>query len=226
MNGAAKSFGWPCLLVSPCALPLSAQEAGRTCRPLRRRLGRHCPAASVAAARDDPSCSELGDRTINFTAKAGAIRLSDAGSGAPLADVAYIAFLKDGEDAAKRPITFAVNGGPGAGSAWLDLGALGPWRLPLETASCRRRPPPATVPNAETWLDFTDLVFIDPPDTGYSRVLDKDVRARPSSASTAISTRCRSRSANGSPRTIGLRARNSSSAKAMAAFARRSSRAA
>jgi carboxypeptidase C (cathepsin A) len=115
---------------------------------------------------------ELPGRTIHFTAKAGAIRLSDAKSGAPLADVAYVAFLKDGEDPAKRPLTFAINGGPGAASAWLDLGALGPWRLPI--AGAVPSAPPLTVDNADTWLDFTDLVFIDPPKTGYSRILAKD----------------------------------------------------
>ncbi len=115
---------------------------------------------------------ELPGRTIRFTAKAGAIRLSNGKTGAPLADVAYVAFLKDGEDPAKRPLTFAINGGPGAASAWLDLGALGPWRLPLIGAAPSA--PPITVDNADTWLDFTDLVFIDPPKTGYSRILAKD----------------------------------------------------
>ncbi len=123
---------------------------------------------------------ELGDRTIHFTAKAGAIRLSDAKSGSPIADVAYVAFLKDGEDPAKRPLTFAINGGPGAGSAWLDLGALGPWRLPLVGAALAPSAAPATVPNADTWLDFTDLVFIDPPATGYSRILSNDESAEKS----------------------------------------------
>ncbi len=123
---------------------------------------------------------ELGDRTIHFTAKAGAIRLSDAQSGTPIADIAVIAFLKEGEDPAKRPVTFAINGGPGAGSAWLDLGALGPWRLPLDGAAREPSARPVTVPNADTWLDFTDLVFIDPPNTGYSRMLSKDESARKS----------------------------------------------
>lgn len=123
---------------------------------------------------------QLNDRTIHFTAKAGAIRLSDAKTGSPAADVAFVAFLKDGEDPAKRPLTFAINGGPGAGSAWLDLGALGPWRLPLVGAALAPSAAPVTVNNADTWLDFTDLVFIDPPDTGYSRILTQDESARKS----------------------------------------------
>ena len=156
-------------------LPAAAQEAG----------AKHSPAATLQADETTPPnplppaavtshVLNLPDRTINFTAKAGAIRLSDSASGAPVADVAYVAFLKDGENAAQRPITFALNGGPGAGSAWLDLGALGPWRLPLEDGKLSPSAPPIAVANADTWLDFTDLVFIDPPETGYSRTLNKE----------------------------------------------------
>ncbi len=61
---------------------------------------------------------------------------------------------------------FALNGGPGAGSVWLQLGAIGPWRLPMQGLTPST--PPALVDNAETWLDFADLVFLDPPGTGYS----------------------------------------------------------
>ena len=117
---------------------------------------------------------QLPNRTLHFKAEAGAIRLSNAKTGEPLADVSFVAFLRDGANAANRPITFAFNGGPGAGSAWLDLGAIGPWRLPLIGAGRAPSANPATVPNADTWLDFTDLVFIDPPGTGYSRILSKD----------------------------------------------------
>jgi carboxypeptidase C (cathepsin A) len=67
-----------------------------------------------------------------------------------------------------------VNGGPGASSAYLHLMAIGPWRLPVDGLSISPSAPPALVPNAETWLDFTDLVFIDPPGTGYSRILGGD----------------------------------------------------
>ena len=73
-------------------------------------------------------------------------------------------------------MTFAINGGPGAASAWLHLGALGPWRLPMGGLSPAS--PPALVDNSETWLDFTDLVFIDPPGTGYSRIVAPGDEAR------------------------------------------------
>jgi carboxypeptidase C (cathepsin A) len=61
------------------------------------------------------------------------------------------------------------NGGPGAASAYLQIGAMGPWRLPLDNIVPSSTP--ALVPNAETWLDFTDLVFVDPVGTGYSRFI-------------------------------------------------------
>jgi carboxypeptidase C (cathepsin A) len=121
---------------------------------------------------------ELPDRTLRFQATAGTMPLFDAESGAEQAQIAYIAYIqKDAaiayiqKDAApaSRPVTFVVNGGPGAASGYLQLGAVGPWRLPLDHVIPSS--PPEVVPNAETWLDFTDLVFIDPVGTGYSRFL-------------------------------------------------------
>ena len=116
----------------------------------------------------------LPGRTLHIKATVGAIRLSDAQSGAPLADIAYTAYSLDGADAGKRPLMFALNGGPGASSAWLDIGAVGPWRLPVKIADLSPSMPTRVVDNADTWLDFTDLVFIDPLGTGYSRTLGKD----------------------------------------------------
>jgi carboxypeptidase C (cathepsin A) len=116
---------------------------------------------------------KLPGRTLTFKATAGTIKLSDL-KGVELAEIAYVAFQLDHADAAKRPVTFAFNGGPGAGSAWLDLGALGPWRLPLEHGIVYPSATPLPVDNADTWLDFTDLVFIDPPGTGYSQIVGGD----------------------------------------------------
>ena len=108
---------------------------------------------------------ELPGRTLRFKATAGSLPLND-GEGALQAEVAYVAYAMGGDT--KRPVTFVFNGGPGAASAYLGLGAIGPWRLPLDRLTVST--PPTLQPNAETWLDFTDLVFIDPPGTGYSRI--------------------------------------------------------
>jgi carboxypeptidase C (cathepsin A) len=63
-------------------------------------------------------------------------------------------------------------------SAWLQMGAIGPWRVRLQGRGDGPSTPAVPVPNAETWLDFTDLVFIDPPGTGYSRILTADAETR------------------------------------------------
>ena len=122
---------------------------------------------------------ELPGRTLRFTATAGSLPLTD-GQGALQAEIGYVAYTLDGADPRERPVTFALNGGPGAASAYLHLGVLGPWRLPLDGPTISPSAPPALVSNAETWLDFTDLVFIDPVGTGYSRGIGSadDVRNR------------------------------------------------
>ncbi|HEY1736911.1 MAG TPA: peptidase S10 [Methylovirgula sp.] len=127
-----------------------------------------------AAVTTEHTLQVSSTRTLHFKATAGAIRLSNAENGSPLADVSYVYYQLEGADPEKRPVTFAVNGGPGAASAWLDLGALGPWRIPMGGDGRRPDANPIPQPNAETWLDFTDLVFIDPPGTGYSRILSSD----------------------------------------------------
>jgi carboxypeptidase C (cathepsin A) len=113
----------------------------------------------------------LPGRALDFTATAGSIKLRN-GAGKELADIAYIAYRLDGQNAAARPVTFVFNGGPGASSVWLQFGALGPWRLPMPDGKTYPSAPPRLVANADTWLDFTDLVFVDPPGTGYSRITE------------------------------------------------------
>jgi carboxypeptidase C (cathepsin A) len=121
----------------------------------------------------------LPGRTLAFTATAGSIHLFNE-RGEPQADIAYTAYQLEGTDPHNRPVTFFFNGGPGAASAYLQLGAAGPWRLPINADAAVSSASPDLQPNAETWLDFTDLVFVDPVGTGYSRFVatDEDVRKR------------------------------------------------
>src|SRR5262245_821723 len=118
---------------------------------------------------------ELPDRTLRFKATAGSIPINNT-EGKLQAEIAYIAYVRPDGDAAARPVTFAFNGGPGASSAYLQLGAMGPWRLPLDNITPSSTP--AVVPNPETWLDFTDLVFVDPVGTGYSRFINTSDEVR------------------------------------------------
>jgi carboxypeptidase C (cathepsin A) len=113
---------------------------------------------------------EIGGRSLTFKATAGSIRLNDP-QGSAQADVAFIAYQLDGAEPTLRPVTFALNGGPGSASGWLQLGALGPWRLPMDGIAANPSASPILTDNGESWLDFTDLVFIDPPGTGYSRLV-------------------------------------------------------
>src|SRR5206468_9769115 len=80
----------------------------------------------------------------------------------------YTAYTVPG---ANRPVTFAFNGGPGAASVFLNMGAIGPKRVPFGDRGDSPSDAPILRDNPATWLDFTDLVFIDPVGTGYSRSL-------------------------------------------------------
>ncbi len=113
---------------------------------------------------------ELADRKLRFNATAGSIPITNA-KGDVLAEMGYIAYTLAGMPAGQRPVTFALNGGPGSASAWLHIGTLGPWRIDMEAAAASPSAPAPLLPNAETWLDFTDLVFIDPVGTGYSKIV-------------------------------------------------------
>ena len=113
----------------------------------------------------------IGGQEIKYTATAGTmlLKLED---GTPKASVFFVAYTRDDvQDAAKRPITFTFNGGPGAGSLWLHVGALGPRRLEMGDAGALLPPPYKLVDNESSLLDVTDLVFIDPVSTGYSRAV-------------------------------------------------------
>ncbi len=111
---------------------------------------------------------EINGKKLSYIATAGEIQLEDE-TGKPKANMFFVAYVKEGEEnRSGRPITFAFNGGPGASSIFLHLGALGPQRALL--GDRKALPPPyRLVTNEYTWLDFTDLVFIDPVGTGYSR---------------------------------------------------------
>jgi carboxypeptidase C (cathepsin A) len=74
-------------------------------------------------------------------------------------------------DRSQRPLTFSFNGGPGSASVWLHMGAIGPRRVPMNPDGTMPPPPFRLVDNQSTWLDQTDLVFIDPVGTGYSRIV-------------------------------------------------------
>ncbi len=111
----------------------------------------------------------IGGRGVDYTATAGTLVLKEE-DGTPKASVFFIAYTRDGvDDPAARPLTFSFNGGPGSSSVWLHLGVLGPRRVLMDDDGMPLPPPYRLVENEHSLLDVSDLVFIDPVMTGYSR---------------------------------------------------------
>jgi carboxypeptidase C (cathepsin A) len=114
---------------------------------------------------------KIGGQEIKYTATAGTILLK-LEDGTPKASIFYVAYTKDDvSDVSQRPITFSFNGGPGSASVWLHLGLLGPRRVQMGDAGSLLPPPYKLVDNDASLLDVSDLVFIDPVSTGYSRAV-------------------------------------------------------
>jgi carboxypeptidase C (cathepsin A) len=112
---------------------------------------------------------EVQGELLSYTATAGRLPLRFDGS--HKANIFFVSYWRDETGIAieDRPVTFVFNGGPGAASAYLHLGALGPQRLVFEEDGAIPPAPARLANNQETWLTFTDLVFVDPVGTGYSR---------------------------------------------------------
>lgn len=162
---AALAAGLPAAGGSALAQPRPEARPAEARQPEGRKL----PADAVT----QHSLTLSDGRTLALTATAGSLALVDE-AGKLQAEIAFTAYTLPDRSPVARPVTFGLNGGPGAASAYLNLGAVGPWRLPLDGPSISPSTVPVPVPNDETWLDFTDLVFIDPVGTGYSRAAGDD----------------------------------------------------
>jgi carboxypeptidase C (cathepsin A) len=166
------------LALAAAAAPLHAQDQGRP-----PSAAHAAPPAAVAARRPPPAditthhAITIDGRKLAYTATAGTLPLTDD-KGETTADVFYVSFTLDGvADRSRRPVTYLFNGGPGAGSAYLDIGAIGPRALAFGADGALPPPGARVVDNPDTWLPFTDLVFVDPVGTGYSRATIGDEAA-------------------------------------------------
>ncbi|MCA9261495.1 MAG: hypothetical protein KDA61_19900, partial [Planctomycetales bacterium] len=184
---AVVAFGLA-ILVAGGALRVEAKESGD-----KEKDGKRDKAVAVDRDEDASSSTDKGDgqkdstdekskaskpvvsegevtidgAKLTYTATAGKLPLTND-AGEEKAHVFYVAYAKKGGDAS-RPITFCFNGGPGSSSVWLHLGMLGPKRVKLDSDAGRIQPPAQIIENSYSLLDKTDLVFIDPVSTGYSR---------------------------------------------------------
>lgn len=117
---------------------------------------------------------EIDGDVIEYTATTGTILLreEDEKEGhKPKASVFYVAYTKNDVEAQDRPVTFAFNGGPGSSSVWLHMGLLGPQRVVFDDVGNMTPPPYQLTNNDYSLLDISDVVFIDPVSTGYSRAV-------------------------------------------------------
>jgi carboxypeptidase C (cathepsin A) len=120
----------------------------------------------------------VGGKELRYTATTGMMPIKNR-DGETEARIFFMAYTLDGVDNRnQRPLTFSFNGGPGSASVWLHMGAIGPKRVPMNADGTMPPPPYHVVDNQYTWLDQTDLVFIDPVGTGYSRALHPETAAR------------------------------------------------
>lgn len=116
----------------------------------------------------------FGKGTLRYTVTTGRMPIRDD-DGEIEAHMFYMAYVLDEpRRSADRPLTFVFNGGPGSSSVWLHLGALGPRRVKMQDEGWMPAPPYRMVNNEHSWLDMTDLVFIDPIGTGFSRTVKKE----------------------------------------------------
>jgi len=116
-----------------------------------------------------------GDQKLEYSATAEWIVLT--ANEKPKAEMFHIAYIKKDEPSSSRPVTFVFNGGPGASSAYLHVGAIGPKRVLFNEEGTPKKPPVKLVDNEESWLAFTDLVFVDPVGTGFSRTIEEEEKS-------------------------------------------------
>jgi len=123
------------------------------------------PSPADATVKQGTHCA---GKTLNYTVTVGSLPVRDD-KGKVIAEVVFTAYVLDGPRNPNRPVTFAFNGGPGAASVYLNLGAIGPKRVQFGAQGDAPSDSAVLQDNPYTWLDFTDLVFIDPVGTGFSR---------------------------------------------------------
>ncbi|MBU6403340.1 MAG: peptidase S10 [Pseudomonadota bacterium] len=157
--------------IAAALLPISAFAAKPEAKP-----GAHATNIDHYWATPHTSAT-TGEVTINgkhidYTADTGTIILHDK-QGKPTGEMFYVAYIKRGVDAAKRPISFLYNGGPGSSSVWLHMGAFGPVRVVTQSHIHTPPAPYRLVNNDYSLLNASDLVFVDAMGTGYSRILGK-----------------------------------------------------
>jgi carboxypeptidase C (cathepsin A) len=164
---------------SPASKPDASSEQkpqsreGSSDRDKEKDKEEHYDMAEVSPVQTHHQITVEG-KLVKYTATAGRLPIK-RGDGRIEAEMFYVAYTLDGQDAAKRPLTFAFNGGPGSASIWLHMGALGPKRVVLQPDGFMPPAPYRMEDNPYTLLDKSDLVLIDAIGTGFSRAGDTEL---------------------------------------------------
>jgi carboxypeptidase C (cathepsin A) len=148
----------------------------------KKRLREKVDKLLAAAPCKSESSIKLNGKTLKYTAVAAFVPVCAGGvddkRGEPEAAVFTTSYFLNDADAKTRPVCFVFNGGPGSASIWLHLGALGPKRVVIREDGTMPPPPYAVTDNQESWFEHFDLVFIDPPHTGYSVTASEEARKK------------------------------------------------
>ncbi len=123
--------------------------------------------------------TRIGNQQLNYTVTTGFMPLRNDKTGETEAKIFFVAYTMDKvNDSSRRPLMFSFNGGPGSASVWLHMGAIGPKRVKMLDNGFFPPPPYQMEDNQQTWLTDTDLVFIDPVGTGYSRAMKPELASK------------------------------------------------
>jgi carboxypeptidase C (cathepsin A) len=152
----------------PSAAPAPGSKETEAPEKTERAAAKETPRDQISTTQHSVT---VDGQTINYTARAGTIVMKDE-EGTPKASFFFVSYTRDAADPARRPVTFTFNGGPGSSSVWLHMGAFGPKRVAYRDDEGHAAIPPYRfVENEYTLLDVSDLVFIDPVTTGFSRAI-------------------------------------------------------
>ncbi len=161
------------------ATPDKTAESGKTAEPAKTDASEaadkeeHYDVAEVPPVTTHHQIT-LNGKTLSYTATAGRLPIK-RDDGKTEAEMFFVAYTLDGQDAAKRPLTFSFNGGPGSASVWLHMGALGPKRVVLQANGFMPAAPYRLEDNPDTLLDRSDIVMVDAMATGYSRAANAEL---------------------------------------------------
>ena len=176
--------------LSLLALNLCAQQSdnpespAEAAKPVAAPGGKPAAVAAKEKEKTSPAKEEppvithhqitVNGKVMKYTATTGFMPLRNPENDEIEANIFFMAYTLDNATG-KRPLMFSFNGGPGSASIWLHLGAIGPRRVKMLPDGGMPPPPFELVDNQQTWLDQTDLVFIDPVGTGFSRATKKEL---------------------------------------------------